>query len=163
MKLPWFLAGKDRGIYDSRNKFNNILALLYSMDIQKITIIKIRKPLKNDINEELQWLGTSLGLFSLRDRDKSCFRIFIELLKSTKKQRGLSSDEIAYRLKISRGTVIHHIKKLKSSGLVVLDNKKYLLRVDNLSLLVDEVKSDIERAYDDLKDVAKDIDLKLGL
>ncbi len=134
-----------------------------NMDMQKITIIRLRKPMKKDINEELQWLGTSLGLFSLRDRDKSCFRIFIELLKSTKKHRGLSSDEIAYRLKISRGTVIHHIKKLKGSGLVVIDNKRYLLRVDNLSLLVDEVKHDLERAYEDLRDVAKDIDLKLGL
>ena len=48
----------------------------------KITIIRIRKPAQSNINKELQWLGSSLGLFGLRDKDKSCFRIFIELIKS---------------------------------------------------------------------------------
>ena len=133
------------------------------MDIQKTTIIKIRKPIKKDINEELQWLGSSLGLFSLRDKDKSCFRIFIELLKTTRSKRGLTSDELAYRLNLSRGTVIHHVKKLRSAGLAVSKNKKYLLRVDELDSLVDEIKKDMERTYEDLKDVAKDIDRKLGL
>lgn len=132
------------------------------MEIQKITIVKIRKPMKSDINEELQWLGSSLGLFSLRDKDRSCFRIFIELLKNMNKS-GITSDELAYRLNLSRGTVIHHMKKLKSSGLVVSKGNKYLLRVDNLDSLVDEVKKDIDRAYEDLKDVAKDIDRKLGI
>jgi len=132
------------------------------MDIQRITIIKLRKPIKRDVNEELQWLGSSLGLFNLRDKDKSCFRIFIELLKGTRKS-GLTSDELAYRLNLTRGTVVHHIKKLRGSGLVVLKSKRYLLRVDNLDSLVDEVKKDMDRTYDDLKDVAKDIDRKLGL
>jgi len=131
------------------------------MDLQHITIIKLRKPMKRDINEELQWLGSSLGLFNLRDKDKSCFRIFIELLKRTSK-KGLTSDELAYRLNLSRGTIVHHVKKLRGSGLVVFRNKKYFMRVDSLNDLVDEVKKDMDRAYDDLKDVAKDIDRKLG-
>jgi len=132
------------------------------MDIQSITIYKLRKPVKKDINEELQWLGSSLGLFNLRDKDKSCFRIFIELLKNTRKS-GLSSDELAYRLNLSRGTVVHHIKKLRSSGLVVIREKRYILRVDNLHTLVEEVRRDMDRVYDDLKDVAHDIDRKLGI
>ena len=49
---------------------------------QRITIVKIRKPVTTDVNEELQFLGNSLGLFNLRDKDKSCFRVFIELLKA---------------------------------------------------------------------------------
>ncbi len=51
---------------------------------QRITIINIRKPAERSINQELQWLGTSLGLFNLRDKNKSCFRIFIDLLKAAK-------------------------------------------------------------------------------
>jgi predicted transcriptional regulator len=133
------------------------------MEIQRITVIRLRKPLKQDINEELQWLGTSLGLFGLRDKDRSTFRIFIELLKSTKAKKGLTSDELSYRLHLSRGTVIHHMKKLQGSGLVVTDENRYLLRVDSLETLVHELKRDIERTYEDLKDVANDIDRKLGL
>ena len=44
---------------------------------RRITLIRIRKPSRSDINEKLQWLGTSLGLFNLRDKDKSCFNVTI--------------------------------------------------------------------------------------
>lgn len=129
---------------------------------QKITIISVRKPARN-LNNELQWFGTSLGLFNLRDKDKSCFRVFIELLKAAKHDKPLTSDEIAYKLGLSRGTVIHHINKLIESGIVIHQNNRYMLRVNNLEVLVDEIKKDAERAFDDLKRVAKEIDHFLGL
>jgi predicted transcriptional regulator len=130
---------------------------------QKVTIVTSRKPHDKTINEELQWFGQSLGLFNLRDRDKSCFRVFIELLKSAKRKHPLSSDELAIRLNLTRGTVIHHINKLMESGIVVYAQKKYLLRVDNLKDLVNEIEKDVERACSDLREVADDIDRRLGL
>lgn len=130
---------------------------------QRITIVRTRKPAEKNVNQELQWFGNSLGLFNLRDKDKSCFRIFIELLKAAKAKRPLSSDELAYRLNLSRGTVIHHINKLMDSGIVIYDGKRYMLRVDNLKELVDEVEKDIERTCSDLKSIADEIDKRLGL
>ena len=129
----------------------------------KITIIKFRKPLKKNINEELQWFGSSLGLFNLRDRDSSCFRIFIELIKSSRKKKPLSSDELAYKTGLSRGTVIHHLNKLIGSGIVVNEKSKYILRVENLKVLVEEIEKDIKRTCNDLKEIAKNIDEELGL
>ena len=129
---------------------------------QKITIISSRRP-RHDINTELQWFGNSLGLFNLRDKDKSCFRIFIELLKSTKLKKPLTSDEIAAKLSLSRGTVVHHITKLIESGMVVIEDGKYLLRVDNLEVLIDELEKDLERMLSELRAVAKDIDTHLRL
>ncbi len=130
---------------------------------QRIVIVTSRKPVEKTINQELQWFGDSLGLFNLRDRDKSCFRVFIELLKSAKRKQPLNSDELASRLNLARGTVIHHVNKLMKSGIVVHEKKKYLLRVDNLKDLVDEIKRDIERTCFDLKEVADEIDRRLGL
>lgn len=130
---------------------------------QRITIVKSRRPVDKTINQELQWFGHSLGLFNLRDKDKSCFRVFIELLKSAKRKQALSSDELSIRLDLSRGTVIHHINRLIDSGLVVHEKKKYLLRVNNLKELIEEVKRDIDRTCLDLKEVADDIDRRLGL
>jgi len=125
---------------------------------QRITIIKVRKPTSRNVNEELQWLGSSLGLFNLRDKDKSCFRIFIELLKVTKLGRPVSSDELAAKLGLSRGTVIHHINKLIESGIVVTEGNRYLLRVNNLRELIEEIQKDIQRSTDDLKEIASEID-----
>ena len=130
---------------------------------QRITIVNIRKPSEHNVNQELQWLGSSLGLFNLRDKDKSCFRVFIELLKSAKAKQELTSDELSAKLSLTRGTIIHHINRLMDSGIVVHERKKYLLRVDNLRDLVDEIKKDIERTCLDLKDVAEDIDRRLSL
>jgi len=130
---------------------------------KKITILKIGKPAKRDLNLELQWLGSSLGLFNIRDKDKSCFRIFLELLKSAKQRAALSSDEIALRLELTRGTIIHHINKLMDSGLVIQEKQKYMLRVEKLSHLIEELHRDLENACRDIKDVAKDVDDWLGL
>ncbi|MCK5282821.1 MAG: ArsR family transcriptional regulator [Nanoarchaeota archaeon] len=129
---------------------------------QRITIISTRKPAERTINQQLQWLGTSLGLFNLRDKNKSCFRIFIELLKSAKSRKFLTSDQIAENLHLSRGTVIHHICRLMDSGLVIHDHNAYSLRVDNLSELIEELEKDIKRTLDDLKSVAGNIDSRLN-
>ena len=109
---------------------------------QKITIVSIKKPSQRNINQELQWLGSSLGLFNMRDKDKSCFRVFIELLKSAKSGHPLSSDQIAGRLSLSRGTVIHHINRLIEAGIVIHEGTTYTLRVEKLRLLIDELEKD---------------------
>jgi|SRR3989338_814943 len=130
---------------------------------QRITIVRARKPAERSINDELQWVGDSLGLFNVRDKDKSCFRVFIELLKAAKLKHPLSSDELAYRLGLSRGTVIHHITRLMESGIVVAHKNRYMLRVDNLTELISEVEEDLKRTCNDLKRVADNIDKRLGL
>jgi predicted transcriptional regulator len=130
---------------------------------QRITIIRQRRPGKKSINTDLQWFGSSLGLFNLRDKNSSCFRVFIELLKSSRKERPLSSDQLAYMTGLSRGTVIHHINKLIEAGIVVSEKNKYILRVSPLSVLVNEIEKDMERAFDELKEIAKDIDKEIGL
>jgi len=129
----------------------------------RITIVQISKPVRHDINAELQWLGDSLGLFSLRDKDKSCFRMFVELIKSAKSGTPLSSDELGERLHLTRGTVVHHLNRLMESGIVVSDKRRYVLRVEKLSSLVEEMEKDLERTYKNLKEIAEDIDRWMGL
>lgn len=125
--------------------------------------MKLQKPITSDVNRELQWLGTSLGLFSLRDKDRSCFRVFIELLKSAKQGIPLSSDELAERLSLTRGTVIHHINNLMSAGIVIHEYNKYTLRVDKLQDLIEELRRDLMRTLDNLEEVATELDKALNL
>ncbi|MBI2138048.1 HTH domain-containing protein [Candidatus Woesearchaeota archaeon] len=129
---------------------------------QRVTIVRMRKPEERNINYELQWLGDSLGLFGERDKDKSCYRVFIELLKVTKKRQPISSDDLAERLHLTRGTVVHHLNRLLETGIVIHERRKYLLRVPSLSGLIEEVAKDMARAFEDLKDVAEEVDKRLG-
>jgi predicted transcriptional regulator len=133
------------------------------MRFTKITIIQTRISEHHNINEELQWLGGSLGLFNPRDKDKSCFRIFIALVQALKSGRGYSSDELASKLSLSRGTVVFHLNKLMQSGIVTSERNKYFLAVDNLEQLVDLVKENLSKTCDKIKEVAQDIDKKLEL
>jgi predicted transcriptional regulator len=130
---------------------------------ERITIIRIRKPSRTTLNEELQWFGNSLGLFNLRDRDKSCFRVFIELLKAAKLRHPLSSDELASNLNLSRGTVVHHINNLVERGMVSQIRKKYVLRQAKLKDLVEDLKRDAEKTYEELEKAADRIDGMMGL
>ena len=125
---------------------------------KRVTIVRIAKPSDKDLNESLQWFGNSLGLFGLRDKDKSCFRVFIELLKASKAREPLSSDEVASRLELTRGTVVHHVNKLMGSGLVIKHGNRYMLRVEKLTELVEELHRDMSDACRNLREVAEEID-----
>lgn len=130
---------------------------------QRITIIRTSRPRGDDVNRDLKWFGQSLGLFSERDKDSSLYRLFVELLKSSRTRQAISSDELAYKLKLSRGTVVHHLNKLLEAGIIVVERNRYVLRVQNLEYLVDELRKDLKRTMDSLKEIAREIDEELGL
>ena len=133
------------------------------MFIRKITIVNVRRPNSPSVNDELQWFGTALGLFGERDRDKSCFRIFIELMKAIKLSGGLTSDELADRLALTRATVIHHLNTLMERGIVVHEGNKYVMRDEKLTLLIDDIQRDMQRAMEEMKRAAEELDRILDL
>ena len=129
---------------------------------KKITIVKIRRGPGDNINQELQWLGNSLGLFNLRDRDSSCFRVFITLVRKSKRNEHLTSDAIAEKLGLTRGTVVHHLQRLINSGIVIREREGYLLREINMESLIKDLHRDMEAMFSELREVAREIDEKLG-
>ncbi len=133
------------------------------MFVRRITIVNVRRPKEVSVNDELQWFGHTLGLFGERDRDKSCFRIFIELIKAIKATGGLSSDELADKLGLTRATVIHHLNTLMERGIVKHEGNRYIMRDDKLSLLVDDLQRDMERAVSEMRQAAKELDKMLRL
>ena len=130
--------------------------------VYKVTIIKLRRNQPESVNQELQWLGNSLGLFNLRDRDSSCFRVFITIVKKSRFNEPASSDDIAEKLRLSRGTVVHHLTKLMGSGIIIREKEGYILRERNLLDIIRDLQRDMDGIFTELQSVAKDIDEKLG-
>ncbi len=124
-----------------------------------IKVTRYRKPRNMDVNEEFQFFSDSLGLFNDRDKEKSCFRIFLELIKASNHDHLLSSDNIADRSNLSRATVIHHMDKLIDSGLVVSRKEGYLLKADNFDTLLDQLKDEVNITIENLRESAKNINL----
>lgn len=131
------------------------------MPVDKITLINVDPPQNADINAELQWLGAALGLFGQRDKDSSCFRIFITFVNSAAKENSLSSDEIAHRCKLSRGTVVHHINRLRDAGLVISAPQGYRLSEQSIHDSLNKMEQELQQMMRLMQAVAKDIDNKL--
>ncbi|MFH1649609.1 MAG: helix-turn-helix domain-containing protein [Candidatus Woesearchaeota archaeon] len=125
------------------------------MPITRITVIKTSRPSQAGLNEKLLWLGGSLGLFNQRDKDKSCFRVFITLVKE---KEGVTSDQIADQLKLTRGTAVHHLNKLMESGIVIRERNIYHLRGDSVQDVIAHVERTMNKALEDLKQTAEEID-----
>lgn len=128
---------------------------------KRITIVSIRRPGPKTLNQEIQQFSNSLGLFNLRDKEKSCYRIFIELMKSAKSDKPLSSDELAYKLNLTRGTVVHHLNRLMDSGMAVAHRNKYMLRTKNLAELIEKLDKDTKEFFKEIRKLAKEIDEKV--
>lgn len=128
----------------------------------RITLVRTRSRPPVDINEELQWLGNTLGLFTERDKEKSCFRIFIQLLKASKHNQMVTSDELAYQLNLARGTVVYHLNKLIESKLVVPTNRAYALQNERLERVIENIEEDTLHLFSQLKALARMIDKKMA-
>ena len=125
---------------------------------KEITIINSELLDNSNLNNKIQWFSNCLGMFNKRDKEKSCFRIFINLLKE---KDSLSSEELAKKANLSRATIIHHISKLIDSDLVVKKEKKYSLRFNNLEDLADKIEKDIFLTFKNIKEVSRKIDKEL--
>lgn len=123
---------------------------------RRVIIIRKEKPIL-ERDEELQWISDSLGLFNERDKEKSCYRIFVELLKEKKPLR---SDDIALNSRLSRGTVVFHLNKLMESGLVINEENRYKLREKRISYLIKKLRKDVLLTLKEIEEIAKDFETK---
>ena len=77
--------------------------------VRRTIILNIEPISESNTNEELHWISQALGLFNERDKEKSCHRIFIELIKAKKENQLLNSQDLAEKSHLSRATVLHHL------------------------------------------------------
>lgn len=132
---------------------------IYNMDyFKEIRILNLKPVKKQPLNDDIQWFSNCLGMFNKRDKEKSCFRIFIHLLKEG---GSLSSEQLAQRSNLSRATVIHHASRLMDSGLVIRKENSYILRFNNLEDLTREIEKDVYSTFKRLREVSKKIDEEL--
>jgi len=127
-------------------------------NFKEITIIDLGDTSEHELNEKIKSFSNSLGMFNKRDKEKSCFRIFINLLKE---KEPISSDEIAERSRLSRATVIHHITKLRDSGIVIKEERGYILKERSLEKLTNEIEKDVFQTLERLKEMSRQIDQEL--
>ncbi|MAG45815.1 MAG: hypothetical protein CMH63_03530 [Nanoarchaeota archaeon] len=118
----------------------------------------LSKPFQNDA---LLFISQNLGLFNERDKEKSCHRLFIQLIDAKKESKPLNSQELSLRSHLSRATVIHHMIKLVNLGIAKETNHKFELSEKNINLTLAKVKKQIDHIYKEMDNFAKLLDKDL--
>lgn len=126
-------------------------------------IFIVRKLPTVDVEKDLEWICRSFSFMEPRDRKGTAYNIFRVIVETARTNEGLSSDELAEKLALSRGTMVHHLNKMIKSGLVIRHESQYKLRGRSLKSTIEEVHRDVNRIFDDLLSVAGTIDDTLGL
>ena len=128
----------------------------------KRIIISIEPLSGSDTNEQLHWISQALGLFNERDKEKSCHRIFIELIKAKKESKPMNSQDLADRAHLSRATVIHHMNKLIESNIVSERNHEFELIDPNLNSIILRLKKEMNDFMEEMEKISKKLDEELG-
>ncbi len=129
----------------------------------QIILKKLDLPVPGDLNDDIDFICKSFGYFTPRDKQDTAGKIFRLLVKEVSEEsEDLSSDEIADKLHLTRGTIVYHLNRFISSGLVIRENNAYRLRSQSLQKCIDEIQEDIYRMLSQMREIAKDIDHNLG-
>ncbi len=128
----------------------------------RIVIRRIEPPFVRNTESELEWICQSLGLSPV-NRDKITIDIFKLIVKHTEDGEGISSSEIAEKIKLSRGAVINQLNNLQLAGLVVKQGRKYFARSRSMVRTIQEVEEDIKRIFARMEETALEIDRAFGI
>lgn len=131
--------------------------------LRQFTVNKLREPVKKKLDQDIEWICSSLGFLTPRDQDKTAFKILKALINSAKQGKGLTSEELTEYVEPTVGSVIYHLKKLMKAGLVVKLDSAYELRMNSCLKTIEEIEKEITITLSDIKTIAKDIDDRVGL
>ena len=76
----------------------------------KIELKRIRTPPAGSIDNEIDFICESFGYFTKRDKNNTAGHIFQFIIKKTaENSEGVTSDEIAKELDLTRGAIVYHL------------------------------------------------------
>jgi len=127
----------------------------------KLTIRNVALPEKEDFDEKIAWICSSLGFFEKIDKDKTAAIIFKEIYLAGMLGRVLTSSAIAEKIGMSRGSVINHLNNLLNAGIIEKGGKYYFTRHKTMNGIITEIEDDAMHLFSRMKKVAKEIDSQI--
>jgi predicted transcriptional regulator len=115
------------------------------------------------LEENFIWFCDSFGFSSGRDIEKTATKIIFSLVDKLSNNEVTSSEDLAGDLNITISRVNHHIRNLNDSGLLYRKKRLLYLRGGSLKAAVKEMRKDSERIFDELENIAEEIDSIKGI
>jgi len=130
---------------------------------QEFILRDIRKPIKKGLKTDIEWFCKCMGFMEPRDKERVAISILREILKTSKSGKRLTSKYLIDELKLSRGIAVYYFNRFIKAGLMRRVGNEYELRVQNLEGSINEIEKDVLRVISNIRDIAIEIDDRMGL
>jgi len=130
--------------------------------IQQITLRNIEKPAQKNPRVDVAWICDSFGFSTGRDIEDISTRTVFSILNRYREMRGTPSEILARDIGISPARVNYHVRTLMDAGLLYRERKLIHLRAGSMKSAVAEMRKDANRIFDELSEVAEEIDTAMG-
>ncbi|MCL6088960.1 MAG: helix-turn-helix domain-containing protein [Candidatus Marsarchaeota archaeon] len=120
----------------------------------------VRRTPKNE-GDGLESFCRSMRILSARDMDGTVTVVFRSML--TEGRQPVGSSELAQLTRLNRVTIIHHLQRLEQMGLVEHTERKYRLRVHDLSEAVEQMREEMMRSFEEAEVMALELDRQFML
>lgn len=126
--------------------------------MEKIEIRAVERPDGNDPVKVIRWFCAALGLSNGRDDISIEEQILRDFMFAPQKGDGLASSELEFDRQLPRSTVIYHLNRFIDAGILVKKGRKYYLRANEMSKIIEEIEYDINREMQRMLDIARELD-----
>ncbi len=131
--------------------------------VKKISLRKLEIPLEDNLEKDLEWLCETLGLVSGRDLERTAIKILYNILDAQASKDGITSEELADKLSLSRGAINYHLRSLIDSGLLTREKNMIKLRSSSILRTINELKKEIDDIFSDVMKISEHLDNHFGL
>ncbi len=124
--------------------------------MERIILQRKEPPYEKDPEAALRWLVTVLGV---PERFAETYAEILERIALEGKSSGVLAEELGEK----RTSLVYHINKLISMGVLVRRGRNIELRASSFERTVSEIEEDVLRLLRTMKAIAREIDEALGL
>ncbi|MDE1761759.1 MAG: helix-turn-helix transcriptional regulator [Candidatus Micrarchaeota archaeon] len=121
---------------------------------EKIVVRQVQRPQREDVDTLVSWFLKSFDL----SEDELEPGMLKEIASASFVGSGVTSKELNDKLDTPRTTVIYHLNRFISSGLVVRKGRKYFLRATDMETTIEELQADMLREFNRMIEFAEKFD-----
>src|SRR3989338_532425 len=108
-------------------------------------------------DEELVKLCKYMRVMSDRDTDATVTQV-LKTMMIAGRDKAVGGSELAKISGLNRITVIHHLKRLESAGLVKREETKYIMQPKNAEEMLLGFREDMDKMFSEMDELAREID-----
>ncbi len=127
--------------------------------MEKLIIRVTERPSHESPEKIIKWFCVVFGLSGNENSNDIGVQILKKFIMDSKNRKnGLSSSDFKFKVKIPKSTVIYHLNRFISTGLIVKKGRKYFLRATSLMSAIEEIEYDINKEFKKMLDTAMEFE-----